>query len=58
MRLTKREAIAAEDGTIVWNWDSPDGKFKKGDPIGVGEFARRKHFGMKAGLYDRTYSDQ
>lgn len=53
VRLTRGEANSATDGTIIWNYDSPDGKFKKGDPIGLAEFARRKQEGMKAGLYDR-----
>ena len=54
--LTKREAKSATDGTLVWNYDDPSGqkKFKKGDPIGLAEMARRKHFGMKAGLYDKS----
>jgi hypothetical protein len=54
VRLTKREATSATDGTLVWNWDDKDGKFKKGDPIGLAEMARRKHYGMKNGLYDKS----
>lgn len=56
VRLTKGEAASATDGTLVWNYDDPSGKsaFKKGDPIGLAEMARRKHEGMKAGLYDRS----
>ncbi len=56
VRLTKGEARSATDGTLVWNYDDPSGKnlFKKGDPIGLAEMARRKHEGMKAGLYDRN----
>lgn len=57
VRLTKGEAAAATDGTHVWNYDdpSPQKKFKKGDPIGVQEFARRKLAMGKQGLYDKTY---
>jgi hypothetical protein len=54
VKLTKGEAASATDGTLVWNWDDPGGKFKKGEPIGLAEMARRKHEGMKAGLYDRN----
>jgi len=56
VRLTRGEATSATDGTLVWNYDDPSGKnlFKKGDPIGLAEMARRKHEGMKAGLYDRA----
>lgn len=57
VRLTRAEATAATDGTHVWNWDDPKGKFKKGDPIGVQEFARRKEQMQKAGWYDRSYSE-
>ncbi len=56
--LTKREALAATDGTVVWNWDSPDGKYKKGDPVGLAEYARRKYYGKKAGLYDKSYTEE
>jgi hypothetical protein len=54
VRLTKGEAQSATDGTLVWGTDSPDGKFKKGEPLGLAEMARRKHFGMLAGLYDKA----
>ena len=56
VRLTRGEATSATDGTLVWNYDDPSGqnKFRKGDPIGLAEMARRKHEGMKAGLYDRN----
>lgn len=54
VRLTKGEALSATDGSLIWNYDSPDGKYKKGDPLGLAEFARRKHEGMKAGLYDKS----
>lgn len=53
--LTRREVEAATDGTHTHNYDSPDGKFKKGDPIGVQEFARRKSILTKQGAYDRSY---
>lgn len=52
VKLTAREAAAATDGSLVWNFDSPDGKHKKGEPLGLAEYARRKHEGMKAGLYN------
>lgn len=56
VKLTAREALSATDGTLVWNYDDPSGqsKFKKGDPIGLAEMARRKHEGQKAGLYDKS----
>ncbi len=55
--LTQGEALAAQDGTIIWNYDDPSGskRFKKGDPIGLQEAARRKLANQKAGVYDRTY---
>lgn len=60
VRLSKKEADAAVDGTLVWNYDDPSGqkKFKKGDPIGVTEFARRKLEMQKQGLYDKSYTEQ
>lgn len=56
VRLTRGEAASATDGTLVWNYDdpSPNKRFKKGDPIGLAEMARRKHEGMKAGLYNKN----
>lgn len=56
VKLTKGEAASATDGTLVWNYDDPSGqnRFKKGDPIGLAEMARRKHEGQKAGLYDKN----
>jgi hypothetical protein len=58
VRLSAREAAAATDGTHVWNYDDPQKKFKKGDPIGVQEFARRKQKLTQQGAYDRTYETQ
>ncbi len=55
--LTAREARSATDGTLVWNWDDPKGKFKKGDPIGHQEMARRKQKMMASGVYDKSYTD-
>lgn len=57
VRLSKREADAATDGTHVWNYDDPstNKRFKKGDPIGVQEFARRKQEMQKQGLYDKSH---
>lgn len=59
VRLSAGEARAAQDGTLVWNYDdnSPQKRFKKGDPIGVQEFARRKQALTLNGQYDRTYTD-
>lgn len=59
VQLSKREADAATDGTLIWNYDDPSGKsrFKKGDPIGLQEAARRKLALQKQGAYDRTYSE-
>lgn len=54
VQLTQREANAATDGTLVWNYDDPKGKFKKNDPIGHQEMARRKQAMQKQGLYDKT----
>lgn len=58
--LTRGEATAATDGTHVWNYDDASGqkRFKKGDPIGVQEFARRKLEMTKQGQYDRIYVEQ
>lgn len=60
VRLTPQEATAAQDGTHVWNYDDPSGqkRFRKGDPIGVEEFARRKKAMKDQGLYDRVYLEQ
>lgn len=59
VRLTKREATSATDGTLVWNYDDPTGqkRWQKGDNIGLAEMARRKHEGMKAGLYDKSATE-
>jgi len=60
VRLTKGEALAATDGTHTWNYDDPSGqkRFKKGDPIGTVEFARRKLEMTRQGLYDRSLTEQ
>jgi hypothetical protein len=59
VRLTPGEARAAQDGTHVWNYDdsSPQKRFRKGDPIGIQEFARRKEALTKQGAYDRSYTE-
>jgi len=56
VRLTKKQAEAARDGTLVWNYDDPKGKFKRGEPIGLNEMARRVQAQTKAGLYDNNGS--
>jgi hypothetical protein len=55
--LTPGEARTATDGTLIWNYDDKSGKnrFKKGDPIGLQEMARRKHQMQAQGLYDKSY---
>lgn len=50
--LTDGERDHATDGTIVWNTDDPTGRFKKGDPIGLTEMARRKMLMKKNGRYN------
>lgn len=56
--LTPGEQRAATDGTIVHNFDDPSGKFKKGDPIGLREFAKRKHAMQAEGRYSGNYTEQ
>lgn len=60
VRLSKSEANSATDGTLVWNYDDPSGqkRFKKGDPIGVQEFARRKLALQQSGQYDKSLTEQ
>mgnify|MGYP001569179822 FL=1 len=57
--LTAGEARAANDGTVVWNVPDPTGKnrWKKGDPIGNTEYARRKQSMQKQGLYDKSFTE-
>lgn len=57
--LTRGEAAAATDGSLVWNYEDPTGqkRFKKGDPIGVQEMARRKRAMKAQGLYDKQYTE-
>jgi len=57
VRLSAREAAAAQDGSICWNHDDPKGKFKKGDPVGISEFARRKMIMKSQGLYDKSVTE-
>lgn len=59
VRLTSGEALAARDGTHIWNYDdpSPQKRFKKGEPIGIQEMARRKEALTKQGAYDRSYTE-
>jgi hypothetical protein len=58
--LTPGEVRAANDGTIPWNYSDPSGKnrWKKGDPIGNEEFARRKQRMKEQGAYDRHNYEQ
>lgn len=58
--LTPGEAKTATDGTLVWNYDDPSGqkKFRKGDPIGHQEMARRKIALTAQGAYNRDYAEQ
>ncbi len=60
VRLKDFEVKAANDGTHIWNYDDPSGqkKFKKGEPIGTQEFARRKAKMIAQGVYDRSYETQ
>lgn len=55
--LSAREAAAAQDGTLIWNTDSPDGKHKRGTPIGLQEMARRKLALQRSGAYDRSMTE-
>lgn len=59
VKLSRGEADAATDGTHVWNYDDPTGKgrFKKGDPIGLQEAARRKEIMTKQGRYHNANVD-
>lgn len=58
--LSAAEAKAATDGTLVWNYDdpSPQKRFRKGEPIGTQEFARRKLAMKQEGRYDRMNYEQ
>ena len=63
VKLTQKEALNAQDGTITWNrnWDPVKDarlpKFQKGDPVGIHEMARRKLVLTKTGAYDRSHTD-
>lgn len=59
VRLSKGEAASATDGTLTWNYDDPSGqkRFKKGEPIGVAEFARRKLALQQSGQYDKSMTE-
>jgi hypothetical protein len=59
VRLSRGEVESATGGALVWNYDDPTGqkRFKKGDPIGVQEFARRKYEMKRQGLYDKSYTE-
>lgn len=53
VRLSKKQADAATDGTHVWNYPDPTGKgrWKMGEPIGIQEMARRVKEQTAQGLY-------
>lgn len=53
VRLSQKQADAATDGTHVWNYDdpSPQKRFKKGEPIGIQEMARRVKSMTEQGLF-------
>jgi len=60
VRLSASEARAATDGTLIWNYPDPTGqnRWKKGDPIGTQEFARRKLALKESGQYDKSLTEQ
>lgn len=59
VRLSAREALAATDGTLVWNYPDPTGKgrWKVGEAIGVQEMARRKQKMTAEGVYDKSVAE-
>lgn len=59
VRLSAGEARSATDGTLIWNYDDPSGqkRFKRGDPIGVQEMARRKLALKESGQYDKSLTE-
>jgi hypothetical protein len=53
VRMTRGEHRAATE-TLTWNYDSPDGKHKRGSPLGVEEYLRRKGImKQQGGYYDK-----
>jgi multidrug efflux pump subunit AcrA (membrane-fusion protein) len=53
VRMTRGEHRAATE-TLTWNYDSPDGKHKRGSPLGVEEYLRRKSLmKQQGGYYDK-----
>lgn len=54
VHLTQGEIDNATDGTLVWNRDDPNGRWKQGDPIGIDEMARRKAAMTAEGRYKVT----
>jgi hypothetical protein len=56
VRLTQNQKLTATDGTLIWNYDDPSGKklFKKGDPIGIQEYARRLKAQKADGTFDKS----
>jgi hypothetical protein len=51
-RMTKGEYTAATE-TLTWPHDSPDGKHKRGDALGVEEYLKRKAIMKADGWYNR-----
>jgi hypothetical protein len=52
--LTPGERKAATDGTLTHTYDDPNGRFKRGDVLGVQEFSRRKREMLRQGhWYDK-----
>ena len=58
--LSKSEFKTATDGTLQWGYDDPTGKkrWRKGDPIGAPEYARRKAAQMAEGKFETPYVQQ
>lgn len=49
--LTPGEQRAATDGSVVWERDDPKGGYRKGEPVGLKEYARRKMLMSREGRY-------
>jgi hypothetical protein len=55
VRLTANEVRLATDGTLTWNYSDPTGqnRWKKGDALGIQEYARRKKEMKAQGMFER-----